>query len=127
MSGAFAACAQAVSLQRLEPVVHVLVDLILGEAVALLQLAFELVAPALDDVEIVVGELAPFLLGGALELLPVSFDPVPIHCHLLLRFHMANQPAGHRIVPGARRPGRSSRANAARWLRPHRTLTGGAD
>src|SRR5260370_38839258 len=72
------------SLQRPEPVVHVLVDLILGEAVALLKLALELVAPALDDVEIVVGELAPFLFGGALELFPVSLDPVPIHCHLLL-------------------------------------------
>src|ERR1700726_1709816 len=29
-------------LQRLEPVVHVLVNLVLGEAVALLELAFEL-------------------------------------------------------------------------------------
>src|SRR5580693_592721 len=82
MAGASSKCRHL--LQRPEPVVHVLVDLILGEAVALLQLAFELVAPALDDVEIVVGELAPFLLGGALELFPVSFDPVPIHCDLLL-------------------------------------------
>ena len=57
-------------------------DLILGEAVALLQLAFELLAAAFDPVEIVIGELAPFLLGGALELLPVALDPVPIHCHL---------------------------------------------
>src|SRR3981081_632336 len=72
-------------LQRPEPVVHIPVDLVLGKAVALLQLAFELLAPALDHVEIVVGELAPFFLGGALELLPVTFDPVPIHLHLLLR------------------------------------------
>src|SRR5437588_5739168 len=72
------------SFQRLEPVVHILVNLILGETVALLQLAFELIAAAFDDVEIVVGELAPFLLGLASELLPIAFDPVPIHCHLLL-------------------------------------------
>src|SRR5438552_19080010 len=70
------------SFQRLEPVVHILVNLILGEAVALLQLAFELIAAAFDRVEIVVGELAPFLLGLAFELLPVAFDPVPIHCRL---------------------------------------------
>jgi hypothetical protein len=59
------------------------VDLILGEAVALLELAFELLASTLDHVEIVVSELAPFFLGRALELLPVTFDPVPIHHHLL--------------------------------------------
>jgi hypothetical protein len=67
------------SPQRLEPVVHVFSDLVLGEAVALLQLAFELLAAALDHVQVVVGQLAPFFLGGALELLPVSFEPVPIH------------------------------------------------
>jgi hypothetical protein len=61
------------------------VYLVLGEAVALLQLAFALLTAALDHIEIVVGELALFLLGGALELLPVTFDPVPIHRHLLLR------------------------------------------
>src|SRR5580704_5508634 len=60
--------------QRPEPVIHVPVDLILGEAVALLQLAFELLAATLDHVEIVVGELAPFFLGEALELLPVAFN-----------------------------------------------------
>src|ERR1043165_1581444 len=70
-------------LQSPEPVVHVLADLVLGEAVALLQLAFELVAAALDDVEIVIGELAPLLLRRALELLPVTFNPVPVHRHLL--------------------------------------------
>ena len=70
-------------LQGPEPVVDVLADLVLGEAVALLQLAFELFAAALDDVEIVVGELAPLFLGRALELLPVAFNPVPIHRRLL--------------------------------------------
>src|SRR5258708_10319686 len=72
--------------QRPEPVIHVLVDLILGEAVALLQLAFELLAATLDHVEIVVGEFAPLFLCRTLELLPVAFNPVPIHRHLLLRW-----------------------------------------
>src|SRR5215210_5483175 len=66
-------------LQRPEPVVHILVDLILCKAVALLQLAFKLLAAALDHVEIVIGELAPFFLGSSFELLPVPFDPVPVH------------------------------------------------
>jgi hypothetical protein len=43
------------------PIVNVLTDLILGQAVALLNLAFELVAASIDDVQIVVGELAPLL------------------------------------------------------------------
>src|SRR5262245_32997141 len=75
-AGAFA---QANLLQRAEPVVHVLADLVLGKAVALLKLALELLAAPLDHVEVVIGELAPFFLGGALELLPVAFNPVPIH------------------------------------------------
>jgi hypothetical protein len=60
------------------------VNLILGEAVALLQLAFELFAATLDHVEIVVGEFAPLLFGLPLELLPVAFNPVPIHRYLPL-------------------------------------------
>src|SRR3979490_1093654 len=71
---------QADLFERLEPVIHILVDLILGEAVALLQLAFELLAATLDHIEIVVGEFAPLFLGLPFELLPVTFDPVPIHC-----------------------------------------------
>src|SRR6185295_19436335 len=83
-AGAFSCADSAILLQRPEPVVHVLVDLVLGKTVALLQLAFELLAAAFDHVEIVVGELAPLLLGRALELLPVAFNPVPVHRHLLL-------------------------------------------
>jgi len=45
-------------------------------AIALLQAAFELVLPAVD--EIVIGQLAPIDL--ALDLLPVSFDAVPVPC-----------------------------------------------
>src|SRR5712671_3332571 len=70
---------QADLFERFEPVIHVLVNLILGEAVALLQLAFQLIAATLDHVEIIIGEFAPLLLGLAFDLLPVAFNPVPIH------------------------------------------------
>src|SRR5271169_1270358 len=67
------------SIHGLEPVVNVLAHAVLGEAVALLDLAFELIALAVDQGQIVVGELAPLLLDLALGLFPVSFDTVPIH------------------------------------------------
>src|ERR1700760_4096019 len=82
MPGLFSFSSEPFLLQRTEPVVHVFVNLVLGEAVALLQFAFELFAAAFDHVEIVIGEFAPLLLGLALDLLPVTFDLVPIHRHL---------------------------------------------
>src|SRR5262249_212012 len=63
----------------LQPGVDFLLSLVLGVTVTLLQTSSELLALALDDVEIVVGELAPLLLGLTLELLPVSLHAIPIH------------------------------------------------
>src|SRR5438477_3676390 len=58
-------------------------DLIFGvvarAAVALLDLADELVALARHAVELVIGELAPALLQRALHLLPVACNAIPIH------------------------------------------------
>jgi hypothetical protein len=71
------------SLQGLKPVVDILVDLVLGIAVALLELAFELFAAALDDVEIVVGELAPFSLAEPLncfQLPSMRFQSMIVSC-----------------------------------------------
>src|SRR5215467_2228712 len=62
-----------------EPVVHVLAGLVLGQTIALLKLALELIAAAVDDVEVIVGELAPLLLDPAFDLLPVSFHAIPVH------------------------------------------------
>src|SRR5260370_21271324 len=59
-----------------------LLRLVLGDAVALLDPAHELIAPAFDDRPVVVGQLAPFLLGLAGELLPVTLDPIPVHPRL---------------------------------------------
>src|SRR6266699_6444456 len=69
---------------RPEPSLDVLLGLILGKAVAFLNLALELFLPPIDYVEVVVGEPAPLLLDSALELLPVPFDLVPIHDPLRL-------------------------------------------
>jgi hypothetical protein len=65
------------------PVVDIPANTILLDAVAFLNLAFKLIAPAGDLVEVVVSESTPLLFHLALELLPVSFDTVPIHCDLL--------------------------------------------
>jgi hypothetical protein len=46
---------------RIGPVVDVLFGLILRETVSLLDLPLQLLAPAVDDVEVIVGELAPLL------------------------------------------------------------------
>ena len=51
------------SRQRPEPIVDILSGLVFGDAVALLDLAFQLVTTSVDDVEVVVGEIAPFLFG----------------------------------------------------------------
>jgi hypothetical protein len=61
------------------PVVDSLAHLVLGQAVALLDLAFQLLATAVDRVEIIVRQLAPLFLHPSLDLLPVSFHAVPIH------------------------------------------------
>src|SRR5215831_6003034 len=65
------------------PVFDFLSCLTLGEAVALLDLSFELGAAPADGGQIVVGKLAPPLLGLAPQLLPVSFESIPIHVNLL--------------------------------------------
>src|SRR5438067_12304561 len=62
-----------------EPILHILFCPVLGEAVALLNLALQLVLPSVDYVEVIVGEPTPLLLGSALELFPVPFDSIPVH------------------------------------------------
>lgn len=71
------------SMLRLHPIIDVLLHDVFAEAIAFLQLAFELFAAARDLVEIVIGEMTPFLLHLAFDLFPISFDSIPIHCSLL--------------------------------------------
>src|SRR5205823_14518071 len=67
---------------RAVPMVDVSTNLIDSVAVAVLDLAFELLPSALDGIEVLIGELGPFLLDPALELLPVALEAVPIGCRL---------------------------------------------
>jgi hypothetical protein len=59
------------------PVVNIFANLIFGETVSLLNLAFELFPTAIYNVKVVVCELPPLLLDLALNLLPISFHTIP--------------------------------------------------
>src|SRR5882724_9222131 len=76
-------------LLRAIPVVDILAHLVLGDAVPLLDLAFELVALAANEIQIVVGQLAPLLFDLAFDLLPISFHAIPIHSQDLLLLGLA--------------------------------------
>ena len=56
------------------PVINVLARLIPGYAIALLNLAFELLTLAVYGREVIVGELAPLLFDLPFDLFPISFD-----------------------------------------------------
>jgi hypothetical protein len=60
------------------PIVNLALDAILGVAITLLQLAFELLAASINGGEVIVREAPPLLLGVALQTLPIAFDSVPI-------------------------------------------------
>src|SRR5438552_692107 len=66
------------------PIVDILAHLVLGDAVPLLDLAFELIALAANEIEIVIGQLAPLFFDLAFDLLPISFHAIPIHGQDLL-------------------------------------------
>lgn len=70
------------------PVVDIFLGSILFIAVTLLDLPLELLALAIDDVEVVVGEFASLLLDLTLHLLPVTFNAIPIHWALPLYFSL---------------------------------------
>src|ERR1700730_13384528 len=70
---------RALLVHALEPSVDLAFRLVLRNAIMLLQTAGELLALALDHIEVVVGELAPLLLSLAFELFPVAFNTIPIH------------------------------------------------
>src|SRR5438105_2960884 len=74
-------------LKAANPILDLLLRFILGHAVALLDAAYELVLLPVDHLKVILGELAPLLSDLAGELLPIAFDPVPVHCLLLLPSH----------------------------------------
>src|SRR5436190_15825511 len=70
-------------LHAVDPAIDLLLRLVLGDAIALLDAADELVLLAVDDGKIVLGQLAPLLLDLAGDLLPVAFNAIPVHLSLL--------------------------------------------
>src|SRR6202022_4591179 len=61
------------------PAVHVLTNLILGNPISLLQLAFKLLPSSINDVQVVIRQLSPLLLHLTFNLLPISFHAIPVH------------------------------------------------
>ena len=59
---------------RAVPVVDVPANLILLNAIAFLDLALQLIAPAVDDIKVVVGKFAPLLSYRLLEPRPVCSE-----------------------------------------------------
>jgi hypothetical protein len=62
-----------------QPLVDLAIGFVLGFAVALLDLTGQLLAIALDHIEVVISQLAPLRLDLTPELLPIAFDLIPIH------------------------------------------------
>jgi hypothetical protein len=62
-----------------DPVIHVPADLVLSQTIPPLNLALELIPPAVDDVKVIVSELTPLFFDLTFHLLPISFDAIPIH------------------------------------------------
>src|SRR5208337_2561399 len=59
--------------------IHLLLCHVLSDAVALLDLSYQLVSLAVDGREIVIGQFAPLLFHFTHRLLPLSFDLIPVH------------------------------------------------
>jgi hypothetical protein len=65
--------------QCLHKLVRLLLRGVFHVAVVMLNLSNELLAPAVDDVDIVIGELAPLFLDLAFVLLPFALNLIPVH------------------------------------------------
>src|SRR5688572_3401775 len=98
MAGAWCAAFRTLVETSL-PVLDLAIRLVLRAAVALLDLADELVALAVDDRNVIIGELAPALLDLTLELLPVAFNAIPIHAVLLWVRDYSNAPKTAEVPP----------------------------
>src|SRR5262245_65934965 len=61
------------------PFIDLFLSLVASDAVALLDLADELFAAALDQIDVVVGQLAPLFADQSLELRPLALKRVSIH------------------------------------------------
>lgn len=65
------------------PIGELLFGLLLGDAVAFLDLACKVLTPPVNDIKIVIGLLSPLFFGLASDMLPIAFDLIPVHMNLL--------------------------------------------
>src|ERR1700676_5407356 len=68
-----------VSFQCPDKLVGLLLCRLFGDAVTLLNSSDELLAPSVDDIQIIIGKLSPFFFCLAFVLLPFAFDLIPVH------------------------------------------------
>jgi hypothetical protein len=68
---------------RLLPVAVFRLCVIFGMAVTLLQLAYQFIFLAVDNLKIIVRQLTPLLLGFTFDLQPLSFEYIIIHYKLI--------------------------------------------
>jgi hypothetical protein len=82
-------------LYRVDPLIDALFGFIFGDAISLLDLAYQLFASTLDLIEIIVRQISPLLFDLALELFPLTGHLVPVHAGASFRaslFSMRLQP-----------------------------------
>jgi hypothetical protein len=83
------------------PIIDLLLHHVLGMTIALLDLAFELLALAVNRGKVVLSELAPLFLDLSDELLPVAFDTIPINETLLIKVYTLGE-TGNMHTPSLR-------------------------
>jgi len=66
-------------VKRSREVVNQLVGFIPANAIKLLELASQLFATSVHNIELVVGKLSPLLAHFTFQLFPVTFNTIPIH------------------------------------------------
>ena len=99
------------------PIIDLLLHHVLGMTVALLDLAFELLALAVNRGKVVVSELAPLFLDLSDELLPVTFDTIPINETLLIKVYTLGE-TGNMRTPSLRYVDLDQREGRRRQRRP---------
>jgi hypothetical protein len=109
---------EGAALQTTLPFFDLPLRLFAGDAVVLLNPTHQLLALALDLVELVVGQLAPLLQGLAAELLPVAFDLIPVHGLppvAAIIVSRSGKRFGTERVPSAWQPDAGRRRVRGRW------------
>src|SRR6185437_9452339 len=109
-------------------ILRLALGLIARDAVSLLQLAGELIALALELVDLIVGQLAPLLLHFSLDLLPLACGTVIVHLDTSkLDLEISEQSPCRLPTPGACCPASDTRHRQRPRPRPEPPRTATAD